>query len=53
MNEFLDELDKFYQTYEPKTELELGFQKQKQKVQILKFILKFLKFELNSKLNWT
>jgi hypothetical protein len=52
MNEFLNELDKFYQTYEPKTEFELGLQKQKQKVQILKFILKFLEFEPNSKLNW-
>jgi hypothetical protein len=51
MNEFLNELDKFYQTYEPKTEFEDGFQNQKQKVQILKFILKFLEFEPNSKLN--
>jgi hypothetical protein len=25
----MNELDKFYQTYEPKTEFELGFQKQK------------------------
>jgi hypothetical protein len=52
MNEFLIELDKFYQTYKSKTEFELGFQKQKQKVQILKFILKFIEFEPNSKLNW-
>jgi hypothetical protein len=29
MNEFQKELGKFYQTYEPKTEFELGFQKQK------------------------
>jgi hypothetical protein len=49
MNELLTELDKFYQTYEPKTEYELGFQKKKQKVQILKFTLKFLEFEPNSK----
>jgi hypothetical protein len=26
MNEFLKELDKFYETYKPKTEFELGFQ---------------------------
>jgi hypothetical protein len=31
MNEFLNALDKFYQTYKPKTKFELGFQKQKQK----------------------
>jgi hypothetical protein len=29
MNEFLKELGKFYQTYVPKIEFELGFQKQK------------------------
>jgi hypothetical protein len=39
MNKFLIELDKFYQTYKPKTDFELGFHKQKQKVQVLKFIL--------------
>jgi hypothetical protein len=50
MNEFLFELDKFYQTYKLETEFELGFHKQKQKVQILMFILKFLEFESNSKL---
>jgi hypothetical protein len=44
MNEFLNELDKFYQTYEPKIQFELGFQNQMQKVQILKFILEFLSF---------
>jgi hypothetical protein len=45
MNELLNELDKFYQTYEPKTKCELGFQKHKQKVEILEFIQKFLEFE--------
>jgi hypothetical protein len=50
MNEFLIELDKFYQTYKLETEFEFGFHKQKQKVQILKFILKFLEFEPNSNL---
>jgi hypothetical protein len=40
MNGFLIELDKFYQTYKLETEFELRFHKQKQKVQILKFILK-------------
>jgi hypothetical protein len=50
MNQFLNELDKFYWTYEPKMEFELDFQKQKQKVQILKFILKFL--ELDRIQNW-
>jgi hypothetical protein len=52
MNESLKELDKFYQTYKPKTELELGFQKQKYKVKFLKFIQKLLEFKPNSKLNW-
>jgi hypothetical protein len=51
MNEFLKELYKFYQTYKPKTEFELGYQKQKYKVQMLKFIQKFLQFKPNSKLN--
>jgi hypothetical protein len=51
MNEFLKELDKFYQTYKPKIEFQLGFPKQKYKVQFLKFIQKFLEFKLNSKLN--
>jgi hypothetical protein len=51
MNEFLKELDKFYQTYKPKTEFELRFQKQKYKIQFLKFIQKFLEFKPNSKLN--
>jgi hypothetical protein len=40
MNEFLIELDKFYQTYKLETKFELGFHKRKQKVQILKFIPK-------------
>jgi hypothetical protein len=52
MNEFLKQLDKLYQTYKPKTEFELGFQKQKYKVQFLQFIQKFLEFKPNSKLNW-
>jgi hypothetical protein len=50
MNEFLIELDKFYQTYKLEIEFGPGFHRQKQKVQILKFILKLLKFEPNSKL---
>jgi hypothetical protein len=33
-------------------EFELGFRKQEYKVQLLKFIQKFLEFKLNSKLNW-
>jgi hypothetical protein len=52
MNEFLFEVDKFYQTYKHETEFELRFHKQKQEVQILKFILKFLEFEPNSKSKW-
>jgi hypothetical protein len=30
MNEFLKELDNFYQTYKLKSEFELGFHKQRQ-----------------------
>jgi hypothetical protein len=52
MNVFLKELDKFYQTYKLKTEFALGFQKQKYKVQFLKFIQKVLEFKPNSKLDW-
>jgi hypothetical protein len=52
MNEFLIELDKFYQSYKLEIEFELGFNKQKQEVQILNFILKFLEFEPNPKLKW-
>jgi hypothetical protein len=48
----MNELDKFYQTYEPNIEFELGFQNHMQKVPILKFILKFHEFQPNSKLNW-
>jgi hypothetical protein len=52
MSEFLIELDKFYQTYKLKSEFELGFHKQSQYIQILKFIQKkFLKFEPNWNLN--
>jgi hypothetical protein len=50
MSEFLFELDKFYETYKHETEFELGFQKHRQYVQILKFILNFLKFKSNSDL---
>jgi hypothetical protein len=50
MSEFLIELDKFYQTYKLEIEFELGLQKQRQYVKILKFILNFLKFKLNSDL---
>jgi hypothetical protein len=50
MNGFLIQLDKFYQTYKLEIEFELGLQKQRQYVKILKFILNFLKFKLNSDL---
>jgi hypothetical protein len=45
MNEFLIGLDKFYQTYKLESKFELGLHKQRQIVQILKFIPKFLKFK--------
>jgi hypothetical protein len=50
MSEFLIELDKFYHKYKIKSEFELGFHKQIQNVQILKFISKFLKFKPKSDL---
>jgi hypothetical protein len=40
MSEFLKELDKFYQIHKIKLEFELGFHKQRQHIQILKFMLK-------------
>jgi hypothetical protein len=52
MNELLKELDKFYQTYEPKIEFELGFQKQKKKSSNSKDYTKIPSVEPNSKLNW-
>jgi hypothetical protein len=52
MNIFLIELDKFYRTHKLEIEFELGFCKQRQHVQILKFNPDFTMFEPNSDLNW-
>jgi hypothetical protein len=52
MSEFIIEFDKLYQTSKLTLEFELGFHKQRQHVQILKFKPNFIKFEPNSDLNW-
>jgi hypothetical protein len=52
MNEFLIELDKFYQTHKLESKFELGFHKKRQHLQFLKFNPNFTKFEPNLDLIW-